>query len=205
MEKELRKALVLYRQHDGQTPSLSLTLPVDPLCDTESCHLLSERLRATQALWERQIASKAIANVLPNHPGLYMFVWRPMLSFYLASAKYPHDGAAAGTGATAVERPFYVLYVGKAGDNSSGTIRSRFKAEYGKLIGADASLIWKGGAATRGEKLAKWLNLWPLEFWYLQLSSDADISGLESLLIRALSPPCNNQLKARVKQSQPAF
>lgn len=201
----LQDSLTFHRAHDGQTPSVPIELPVDPLCDDDSCRHLSEQLDKTNSLWERHIATSGIVNSLPKEPGLYMFVWRPMLSFHLASSRYPHDEALPGSSIPGFERPFQVIYIGKAGDKSGGTIRSRFKSEYVKIIAADPSRLWDRDASLRSERLQKWLNLWPLEFWYLQLTGDHPIADLERQLIRAFAPPCNNQYKPRLKRLQPAF
>lgn len=203
--ESLQQELAIHRAHDGRTVHLELSLPVDPLCDEASALALSKALRETGTTWERLVALPSIEDVLPKAAGLYMFVWRPMLSFALASLKHPTMGSVGGSDLAGEERLACVLYVGKAGDSSSNTIRNRFRSDYKKYLCADAKMLWQRSGSSRQALLARWLNLWPLEFWYLEVDQDNEIGRLEQQLIRALSPPCNNYLKARKKSVRPAF
>jgi hypothetical protein len=126
-----------------------------------------------------------------------MFVWKPDLMFRFAAA--PH-----------VEQLCWVLYVGKAGteEGKNDTIKHRYLNEYSNYLGKDASCLWDSHAPTdREQKLARYLTLRPMEYWFLSMGDVRDILILERKLIRLLRPPLNAQHgpKIRPGKTVPAF
>jgi hypothetical protein len=135
-----------------------------------------------------------------------MFVWRPKLDFQLASlhAHGLHESpsaASAGGGSFS-----FVLYVGKAGDGSKGTLKSRYKDEYSSMIGASPDIFWSTDEpSNRKERLRYFLSLEPLEYWFQEFPSNR-VGDLETRLIKALNPPANMQGRRRkLKAPEPAF
>src|SRR5262249_51416484 len=125
------------------------------------------------------------------------FVWRPRLALKFASAPLE-------------ERFCWVLYIGKAGekDGVKDTIRDRYQSEYSKYVGQDATCLWDHSPAEKREqRLARFLTLRPLEYWFLTMTDFKDIEILEKKLIRMLCPPLNHQhgRKLRPGKSVPAF
>ena len=118
-----------------------------------------------------------------------MFVWRPKLVFNIVKGnkKFEYD-------------QHYVLYVGKASGGSQATIRDRYRNEYNQYLCQDPEELWNIGlTAGRRDRLKKYLCLWPLEFWFVEVHMPSAIRNLETRLIRMLSPPLNVQLKPRFK------
>jgi hypothetical protein len=104
-----------------------------------------------------------------------------------------------------------VLYIGKAGieDGKFDTIKSRYSSEYSKYVGGDIGCLWDDKPAIeREQKLARYLTLRPLEYWFLPIPTTKDIPLLERKLVRLLKPPLNNQHSGpRIKPGKtvPAF
>ena len=125
--------------------------------------------------------------------GLYMFVWTPYFVVTTVEGKGTRD-----------YRHQYVLYVGKASGGAHGTIRGRYKNEYKQYICQDPELLWEIETANnRAQRLKKYLNLWPLEFWHKEVEHSEKIENLEKRLIRMLSPPINVHSKPRYKLAKP--
>jgi hypothetical protein len=96
------------------------------------------------------------------------------------------------------------LYVGKAGGTSSrGTLRARYQAEYKNYVCRNPDLLWQKCANDRSATLKKYLNLWPLHYWYLEMTDVDAIGRLEKGLIRLLNPPLNNQGVAKMRPLGP--
>lgn len=88
------------------------------------------------------------------------------------------------------------------------TIKHRYMTEYSKYVGKDPSCLWDSHAPRdREEKLARYLALRPLEYWFLQIPDVRDILILERKMIRMLRPPLNQQHgpKIRPGKTVPAF
>ena len=168
------------------------------LLDTEGCHHLSSQLDQDGVKWERRNAVSSLAGQLPDSRGLYMFVWAPGIRFHLAHHSAPtHDLT-------------WVLYVGKAGTlgGRSDTLRSRYAAEYSKFVGRSPSRLWSPDEpAGRSDRLARFLALRPLEYWFIELKDVQMIEVLEKSLISHIRPPLNKQTgpRARLGNSTPAF
>ncbi len=160
--------------------------------DSQYCKSV-DRLLHQEFRWERRTAVDTLGPSLPSVTGLYMFVWRPVLTIRFAAEP-------------ATEQPFWVLYIGKAGQEygNHDTIRDRYISEYKKYVGKDPSCLWKECQPTsRGNRLALFLTLRPLEFWFLELSNVRDIAILEKKLIKLLRPPLNHQHGAVVRPGKP--
>ena len=158
IEQAVKRAIA--RHIDGPPASLDLLLPIDrhmnlDLCDGLGADLIQqcgpwEVLRATPSLWQQ----------LPDSPGLYMFLFVSSLSLQREPPGAPFS-------------PAWVLYVGRAGcDGSRGTLRSRYKSEYQKYVGADPEILWSNKPAeNRVERVARCLAVWPLQFWFTVVCS----------------------------------
>jgi hypothetical protein len=110
------------------------------------------------------------------------------------------------------EKIRYVLYVGKAGSRPglTSTLRSRYKTEYRYYVGQNPDLLWRRVAdpKRREDILRKYLNLHPLEFWYLEIAERETIDRMEKSLIKLLNPPLNSQGKTKLRpagKAVPAF
>lgn len=194
-ETKIRASLQRHRR-DGPIP-FCFRLSLSHLLDTEQCSVLAQDLKTLGSPWERTTATPELADTLPMCGGLYMFVWAPEFVLHTVNGKGTHE-----------HRQKYVLYVGKASGDSHGTIRWRYKNEYRQYICQDPERLWNLGAtAGRSQRLKKYLNLWPLEFWHKEVGNPENTANLEDRLIKILSPPLNVQLKPRFKlgKKQPAF
>ncbi len=170
---------------------------IDLLVDGKFCKSIDETIHAAGVKWERKVAVDSLGSSLPDECGLYMFVWRPELIFRFSAAP-------------AAERLSWALYVGKAGtqDGTRDTLRQRYLSEYSKYVGKDASCLWDTKPIEKREhKLARYLTLRPLEYWFLTMLEVRDIEVLERRLIRMLNPPLNSQhgVKIRPGKPEPAF
>lgn len=191
--------IVLERHRDDDSPRIDFSVPVDRLMDDEHCDALSRDLaRAAPQGWEVVKATRSAWRSVPDEPGLYMFVWQPRLRLRLATSE---DASLAIP---------WILYVGKAGDGVNGNnLRRRYKQEYASLIGADPESLWSAEIpATREQRLARYLNLVPLSFWYCVLEDGSAIHGLERRLFNLLAPPLNTAGSRRLRpvgKSRKAF
>ena len=189
-DQELGDVLAKYR--DEVAPSLSFQPSISHLMDSPYCKSV-DRLLHQSLRWERRTAVDTLGPSLPSVTGLYMFVWRPVLTIRFAAEP-------------AVEQPFWVLYIGKAGRECAthDTIRDRYVSEYKLYVGKDPSCLWENRQpTTRSSRLALFLTLRPLEFWFLELTNVRDIAILEKKLIKLLRPPLNYQHGAVVRPGKP--
>lgn len=180
-DEDLKSALHKYR--DEPLESLYFAPSIDLLMDAEHCVTVDQMAHGSGARWERLKATPTLASQIPDETGIYMFVWRPNIALRFSA---PPE----------TERLFWILYVGKAGgpDSPNATIRNRYQSEYRKYVGRDPSCLWSGPSPdTRELRLARYLTLRPLEFWYLPIEKVAEISLLEKRLLKLLRPPLNYQ------------
>lgn len=192
------KSLLALRRGE-QAPPLQLSLPVDLLIDTEHCSRVASVLKEIAAAWETSPALPGLGETLPDSPGLYMFVWEPRISLFLANDEKHHKFR-------------YVIYVGKTGGSGSqNTLKKRYNGEYAKYVGGDPSILWEPvDVKTRDGMLQRYLTLHPLEYWYMEYPDKKkdQIDKHEEYLRRLLSPPCNiQQPRTRVRKGPacPAF
>jgi hypothetical protein len=194
-DQEFIQALHKYRDESVSYP-LDFRPSLERLMDTQHCQELSKVFHRT-AKWERTKAVESLGASLPDARGLYMFVWRPELTFPFESGQ--------------IERLSWVLYVGKAGkeEGEYDTIKGRYLKEYRRFVGGDVGVLWdRKPPREREERLARYLTVRPLEYWFLLLDEPEDIRLLERKLIRILSPPLNRQLtgpRLRLGTPVPAF
>ena len=166
---------------------------IDALINSADCLDLGQVLHPSETKWERLIAVENLGSMLPAERGLYMFVWRPDLTLQFSAVPE-------------TERFFWVLYVGKAGKEGglADTIKNRYTTEYSKYVGKDPSCLWDSHAASKREdRLARYLTLRPLEFWYLTMTEVPDIQLLERRLIKILQPPLNIQHSRKLQAGIP--
>lgn len=184
---------LVHKMRDEPAASLTFEPSIEILIDSIHCDRLNRSIHQSDCKWERLIATPTLALQLPDQRGLYMFVWRPQLALKFAHAPLE-------------ERFCWVLYVGKAGqkDAASDTIRNRYQSEYFKYVGKDATCLWDTTPAeNREQRLARFLTLRPLEYWFLILENVWDIEVLERKLIRMLRPPLNQQHGRRLRPGKP--
>ena len=142
--------------------------------------------------------------MLPESPGLYMFVWRPWFQFKLAET-------SAVAGPTKANTISQILYIGQAGASDTGqgsTLRERYKS-YRRHIRADPKVLWTPTMQMTRPQLSRYLALRPLEYWFTVVEDRQQIKSLESRLIRMFNPPMNTnelpRIKSHFKPAQPAF
>jgi hypothetical protein len=168
---------------------------IERLVDRDLCESV---LRITQTLgvcWERYMAHDTLDSQLPAERGVYMFVWRPGISFSFT--------------ATQQQTLPWILYVGKAGTSEgvADTLPARYKT-YRRYIGKSPVLLWNRiPPRTREERLARYLTLRPLEYWFITMKEVSEISRLEKHLIKLFRPPINDHHARclRPGRATPAF
>lgn len=195
-DEEFDQSIAKFR--DEEAAVLHFQPNIERLLDSNFCRQIDAVIRRAGQKWERLQAVPGLADTLPTKRGVYMFVWRP--AFKLHFDQPP-----------STEQCVWVLYVGKAGveDGEHDTLRDRYKSGYSHYVGGDPSVLWDGTVpTTRPERLARYLTLRPLEYWYLLIEDVRDIPIIERKLIRLLAPPLNSHYGAKLKpvgKPQPAF
>lgn len=190
-------ALLMHKFRFEPATPLQFQPCIELLIDGDFCKGIDKIIHEAGTTWERRIAVESLGTSLPDERGLYMFVWRPELTFRFSAAPQ-------------TERPCWALYVGKAGteDGTKDTIRQRYLSEYSKYVGRDASCLWDAkDAVERHDRLARYLTLRPLEYWFLPMLNVRDIGLLERKIIKLLNPPLNRQHGVKIKPGKtvPAF
>lgn len=171
---------------------LSVEFSSPSLLDQKYCTSVAKMLTGAGVRWSIRRATPSLQSFLPRLPGLYMFVWRPWLRF-LAS-----DGNAKSFPV--------ILYVGQTGgEGSANTIRSRY-TEYARLIPSKGTEVPQAAQSLRAERLARYLGLSELEFWYATPDDATLIPELENRIINLMTPPLNHQRpKVRPRRIVAAF
>ncbi len=195
----MRLTAALVRRKYEPMPPIEMVLPLSDLVDGTFCAAVSEELHKDGRRWEVRKATPELWEQLPLKGGLYMFVLVPALT--LKRAHPERD-----------EQLRYALYVGKAGSRPglTSSLRSRYKEEYRYYLGQDPDLLWSrvAGPKRREDVLRKYLNLHPLEYWYLEIADREAIDRMEKSLIKLLNPPLNFQGKTKLRpagKAVPAF
>jgi len=156
--------------------------------------VVSSDLASVGMKWEHQRAVKELWRILPPVSGLYMFVFRSPLTL----------SAVAGS-----HQPIWVLYVGRAGSETQAhTIKERYRQNYAKYVEGDPEALWsKDQILNRDQRLARYLTIYPLEFWWLEITDRTKIKPLEDHLIKILDPLLNTTQKLNLRPSapEPAF
>lgn len=191
MYEEKLVDVIAQRKHERMV-SIPCEIALSETLDQRFCEATTKALQSGERYWECRVATPNLSQTLPNSAGVYMFVYLPPFSFHLA--KDPKKPLPL----------LYPLYVGKAGaDSSLGTIRSRYHSEYRKYVGQNPELLWSIPQRRRSELLKTYLNVYPLEFWYLEVLNTSAINRLESSLIKILNPPLNVQGTIKARPSGP--
>ena len=169
--------------------------PITYQMDLDYCAAISEELRRYGGEWEVRKATPNLWRQIPEKCGVYLFLFESYLALRTAGGTDFH--------------PSVVLYVGRAGDQlSKKTLRDRYRYEYSKYVGGDLSLLWgEDRASTRAERLARYLTIYPLQYWFSTIEDNNRIVEVERSLIKLLNPPLNvvGRSKVRISSSSPAF
>lgn len=194
-------SMLVTRHRDADSPVLGIGWALLRLLDQGACEQLRCDLRSEGQPWEIMLANEHTWEAVPDEPGLYMFVWRPWLTFDVAEA--PRSGDLR-----------QVLYVGKAGaddagNRTSGGLKQRYRS-YVKHLRINADILWNGTEPrTRVQMLDRYMCLRPMEYWFTVIPRYDQIPLLEDRLIKMLNPPCNRQrvprITARFGPATPAF
>lgn len=199
--EQMLQSLVL-RNRDEPSPKLPIDWALLRLLDQNHCEQLARDLQsAAPDGWEQHRATETLDSMLPDKPGLYMFVWRPWLNLELDS-----EGS---------QRLLQILYVGLAGarrfenDPNNNTLKRRYKA-YKKFLRAEPRNLWsKHEPKGREQTLSRYFCLRPLEYWFASIDDAELLESLERRLIATLNPPCNLSDKPMMMTmagpEQPAF
>ncbi|MEW6426865.1 MAG: hypothetical protein AB1568_02395 [Thermodesulfobacteriota bacterium] len=178
----LDEALIQYQYDDAQP--LPFNFIPNRLVNEKYCNSLSTKvLKICSGKWEKLTATPGLADSLPDKPGIYMFVWRTYFPFIFDdSTSYIK----------------LILYIGKSGElGCNGTLKSRYKGEYSKIVKSNSENIWKiSKLNSRKERLDKFLNLYELEYWFIVMDNCdnlSDILKLEDELIKLFNPPANKK------------
>lgn len=193
MDYKLKKALLEHAER--VIPPLEWGMDVRLTLDEDRLSTLSEAISQNGTKWEKLQANRSALKLIPDRPGLYMFVWRLQVSLHTASE-----------GTYQFRK---VLYVGKAGPGGASTIRKRFSAEYLRHIEGDPSALWTTKFQTRHDRLSKLLLLQGLELWHCCSRGDeAHLQNWENDLIKVFSPPgniINRSPRAKLGKARTAF
>ena len=187
------------RHRDAGALDLNFTPEVRRLIETDRCNELTADMSREGHRWERFKAVAELGPQLPRIHGLYMFAWRPALTFQFDHVSGPHEIT-------------WILYIGKAGvrGGTDDTIQDRYQREYRRYIGKDPKILWSDPKPrmNREDRLARFLTLRPLEYWFLRVDDLDYLSTLERRLLNALQPPLNSHHsgpRVRPSKTEPAF
>lgn len=186
---------LILRNRDAPSPSLRVEWALLRLLDRGHCKQLEEDLAEMAEAWEIHVATESLWNTLPDEAGIYLFVWRPHFSFEVAERRKPGSLSQ-------------VLYVGRAGgESSNGTLAKRYKS-YRKAVASPPASLWDAEPPRKREQLLeRYLSLRPLEYWCAVAKDKSRIAELEERLIMTLNPPCNRRLTPTLipRPAEPAF
>jgi hypothetical protein len=191
-ESELNQTI--HKHRDELATLLEFCPRIEKLVDIDHCEQIQKFIHSHGSKWEKRSAISSLGDSLPNEQGVYMFVWTPKFSFEFDTG--------------IVEPINWIVYVGKAGinDGKNDTIKSRYISEYRHYLGCNPSMLWDSKAIEcREQRLKKFLNLWPLSFWYLPLgeTTPREIELAERQLIRLFNPPLNVVHTRRLRPNKP--
>jgi hypothetical protein len=195
-DNRLADALIR-RRFDSAIKPLTALLSLEHVLDAEYCKNITQELAAGGRAWEVLWATPELWQQIPDKAGLYMFVFNPHLRLKMANPEAE----------TALPR---AIYVGRAGTASgNGTLKARYRTEYQKFVCRNPDRLWEDlSGNARKPLLRKYLNLWPLQYWYLEIAERETIARLETGLIKLLNPPLNYQGTAKLRPvgvAGPAF
>lgn len=182
-------------RRDEPAPPLHFAPALERLLDTGLCDSVAHIMKSQGLCWERYSAYDTLDTQLPSERGVYMFVWRPRITFTFSAN---HQQTLP-----------WILYVGKAGTvgGVADTFPVRYK-QYRRYLGRSPDVLWDPTPArTRDEKLSRYLALRPLEYWFMRVAEVGDIGRLEKHLIKLFRPPINDHHARclRPGRPEPAF
>jgi hypothetical protein len=187
---------LILRHRDSPSPALPMQLPLLRLLDRPGCQMLRDDLAKHGQPWEMRTPAKRTWEMIPDKPGLYMFVWRPWFRFEVAAGR-----------TLDLEQ---VLYLGQAGAGQyrQATLRGRYKSGYSKYFPGDPARLWdQRDIIQRHDRLESYLTLQPLEYWFTVIEDREEIALLEDRLLQMLNPPINRDRRPKLIRgaSRPAF
>jgi hypothetical protein len=188
MEVLVRETLARHRE--DPPPGMNLMLPIHHQMDQDFCGAVSNDLMRYCTAWEKRLATSDLWRQLPAQCGVYMFVFASTLVFRSESNSFS---------------PTWVIYVGRAGSATSNrTVRDRYYGEYCKYIGKNPEVLWhKTAPSTREERMARFLTIYPLQYWYTTIEDHEKIPSIEDRLIKLLSPVLNDRQLPRLRPQPP--
>lgn len=188
--EEVKRHLALRRT--SPVVGLSQEHPITYQMDADYCAAISDELRQYGGEWEVRKATPTLWKQIPEKCGVYLFLFESPLALKTAMGADFH--------------PRVVLYVGRAGDQlSKKTLRDRYRYEYSKYVGGDLTLLWgEDRASNRAERLARYLTVYPLQYWFSTIEDNNRIAEVERSLIKLLNPPLNVAGRAKVRFSSPS-
>lgn len=186
-QKTLDRVLA-FNRNEVAAP-LTVSVPIHALIDKSYCLAVKDGLSEAGGEWQAFTATPNVADLLPNKPGLYMFLWEPYFGVKLEQGDYHFK---------------WCLYVGKAEHTS---IQNRFRNEYQAYVQGDPSNLYQSSGNNRKDLLRKYLCLQPLRLWCLEVENISVIDTFERKLIDILNPPLNTQgkLRGRIASPEKAF
>jgi hypothetical protein len=197
-------ARLIHRHRDEPSPTLPAEWALLRLLDIAVTNTLADDLRTGGTPWEAYEATERLWEMLPDSPGLYMFVWRPWFRFHVAET-------SVAAGPPKPDSVAQILYIGQAGASVYGdgsTLKQRYKS-YRRHIRADPKVLWNAAQPMTRPQLSRYLALRPLEYWFTVVEDRAEVKSLESRLLAMFNPPMNKnelpRIKSRFKPPQPAF
>lgn len=162
------------------------------ILDANYCKSAAKLLAAAGVKWNIRRANRSLQRFLPDHPGLYMFVWKPLMKLRDVDDR---------------ERSFpLIMYVGSTGSGqSSNSIKQRYR-EYAKFLPGEGASAYSEEMSPRERRLSKGFEMKDLEYWYSEPLDSEVIASLESRLIDIFTPPLNLQKpKVRPRRRVAAF
>jgi len=199
--EDQRLMAALAENRDRHSPLLELDVPLLRLIDPRQCSHMTTKMATIAGEWEVRVATERLWEELPLETGVYMFVWRPTLRFKVS----PVLAKKARTIPSVIPDSLsYVLYVGQTGaSGGSGSFHQRYKSYTSYLAGNPAELWEERPVQTRHSRLARFLTLRPLEFWYAVVKDPNEIDWLEDQLMKLLNPPLNGPKSPRFALERP--
>jgi hypothetical protein len=166
---------VLARHRGEPSRSLIFGFPIYFQMDQDVCTTVAKELSEHGTRWEMRRATPNLYRNIPAECGVYMFVFQSSLNLELENQ---------------VDfRPAWALYVGRAGSASSvQTLKERYRNAYGRYLGRNPEVLWNSNKPrSRNDLLAKYLTIYPLQYWYLIIRDRTKIEHSEERLIKLLN------------------